>query len=144
MEIMCNGVRSQVGSEAMGGWIFMFEKGFCTWFGKTLIREWCLYKNSCCGAGWEVKVQESQMSVNSFKTVVGGKPLFSSSVQVCAFAHEEAKFKSQKIPCYSFGQEFCSIAEAVKKEQSWRSSPEVQSVSIRRVFPVCIWGNEEC
>lgn len=37
--------------------------------------------------GWEIKVQESQMSVNSSQTVVRGKPLFSTiySVQLCVF-----------------------------------------------------------
>lgn len=48
-----------------------------------------------------VKVQESQMSLNSSKTVGRGKPLFSSSVQctalcLCSPCDEEAKFRSQK------------------------------------------------
>lgn len=51
--------------------------------------------------GWEVKVQESQMNLNSSKTVGREKPLFSSSVQctdlcLCSPGDEEAKFRSQK------------------------------------------------
>lgn len=48
-----------------------------------------------------VKVQESQMSLNSSKTVGRGKPVFSSSVHctalcLCSPCDEEAKFRSQK------------------------------------------------
>lgn len=87
--------------------------------------------------GWEVKVQESQMGLNSAKTVGRGKPLSSSSVQLCVFAHlvmRRPSLEARKMLCYSFVQVFFSIVGAVRKEHSWRSSPEVQSVSISRLW----------
>lgn len=91
---------------------------------------------------WEVKVQESQRSLNSSKTVGRGKPLFSSSVQFCVFAHlvmRRPSLEVRKMPCYSFVQVFCSVAGTVRKEilgdpvLKYKLSPLGDSVSVSRL-----------
>lgn len=58
---------------------------------------------------------ESQMSLNSYKTVGRGKPMFSSSVQLCVFSSPVTgglTLGARKMPYYSFVKVFSSRTEA--------------------------------